>query len=330
MIASAALVDTSGAADTVVSVPAAIGAADDASGDSADAAAPLAAAAAGSGSRAERALVRAARKLRPAPAQAHADRPRIYDDGCFVDRTVDGFKACTYGARKAKRTVVLVGDSKAAQWFTPVNAMAKRAGWRLIVIVKGGCEFADADRLVNGKRNPSCEKWAPRALRTIVKMRPDVVLTVTFYETALRPGGTTEADYTRAAMVSGLTTYWKRVLRTGAKLVPILDTPKPNPIQVPECVQRNLDRPVRCAFDRKAGVRTSGAPAQRAAARRVSGARPVNLTKVFCPRNRCPVVVGNRLVYREGTHVTNTFIATTRKALARRVHRATGGLLDGR
>lgn len=279
----------------------------------------------------EPAAVRTAERIRPSPETAYDDLSTLYDDGCFVERTAHGFRACTYGDRRGRRTVVLVGDSKAAQWFTPVDRIARRAGWRLVVMTKGGCEFADADRLVNGKRNPSCEAWAPRALRTIVKLRPDLVLTVTHYNDALRPGGSTTADYSRAAMVRGLRTYWKRVLRTGARVVPILDTPSPDSSRIPDCVRKNRTHLDRCSYDERAGVARSGTPAQRAAARLVERARPVSMTSELCGADgRCPPVIRGMLVYREGSHLTDTYAASTWKVLAKRLNRATRGAFDGR
>ena len=73
----------------------------------------------------------------------------------------DGFKACEFGDLDSDTTVALVGDSKAAQWFTPVERIADKAGWRLVVIAKNGCQFADVIRLVANKRTPRASPGPP-------------------------------------------------------------------------------------------------------------------------------------------------------------------------
>ena len=46
---------------------------------------------------------------------------------------------CTLGDSKASRTVVLLGDSHAWQWTTPIAAIAKDRGWKLETYTKAAC-----------------------------------------------------------------------------------------------------------------------------------------------------------------------------------------------
>ena len=265
--------------------------------------------------------------MRPSPLTANQDIPAIYKTKCVVPGAADGFTACEFGDVDGEQTAVLVGDSKAVQWFTPLDRIAERAGWRLVVIAKGGCMFADVVRLENDRRNPSCESWASRAMSTIEEMSPDVVLTVTRYAVSLPAGGSSVDDYEQAPMVDGLVSYWDRVVATGAELVPILDTPAPKAAPVPECVQENLRRLVACVSPKALGVRNSGAPSQLAAAARVPEARVVDMAPVLCPDGRrCPAVIGNVLVYRSGTHISDTYAATATRALSAALAEATDGL----
>jgi peptidoglycan/LPS O-acetylase OafA/YrhL len=273
------------------------------------------------------AAVRTVGKMRPSPLEAYRDLPDVYNaPPCVVGRYVEGFETCEFGDPDAASTVALVGDSKAAQWFAPVRTIAERAGWRLVVISKNGCAFADVVRLAEGQRNPSCDAWSPWAMSQVERLRPDVVLTVSTFTQALADDSATEQEH--APMVDGLVSYWEQVLATGATLVPILDTPAPLNGTIPDCVQENRDDLTRCAGDKKDGVRRSGAPTQREAAERVPDAHLVDLTPVLCPGGKqCPAVIGNVLVYRGGDHITDTYAATATAALAAKLAKATDGRL---
>lgn len=272
-----------------------------------------------------------ARKIRPTPARAYKDLPSIYQDDCVVTVSARRFRACSYGPARAKRTAVLVGDSKALQWFTPMHRITKRQGWRLVVIAKNSCSFANAVRIDGTGRNPSCDAWRSRALRTIKRIRPDLVVPVTRGGTALPRGGTTAGDQRQGPMVRGLVSYWRQVLGTGARLTPILDTPGPPGGDVPGCVKQNRRNLAACAFDRRAATRTSGGPAARKAAGKVARARVIDMSRALCPNGRtCPAVIGNVLVYRSGSHISDTFASTRTAALSRALHRASGGALGRR
>jgi hypothetical protein len=265
--------------------------------------------------------------LRPSPLDAYKDYPPINRDGCVALQFADDYRPCYFGDLDSDRTVVLVGDSKAAQWFTPVRLIAEREGWRLVVLLKNGCPFADAVRLVDDHRNPSCEGWSPWALEQVEQLDPDVVLTVTRHNASLPPGGTSSEDYTPSAMVDGLVDYWERLVDDGIPVVPILDTPFPVNVTVPDCVQENLDDLTRCVALKSEGTLRSGAPAQLAAAKRVPEVRLVDMSPVVCPDGvHCPAVIGNVLVYRGGTHLSNTYARTTTTILAEKLAEATGGL----
>ncbi|WP_244927872.1 acyltransferase family protein [Nocardioides sp. W7] len=266
--------------------------------------------------------------LRPSPLEAYTDYPGINTNGCVVKRDTARFETCEYGDPDAARTVVLVGDSKAAQWFTPVRNIAEQEGWRLVVIAKNGCPFAASTLLVDNHRNPSCDEWQPKALSTIEKMKPDLVLTVTRHSRSLPPGGSSEDDYEPAAMVDGLVEYWERLVSAGIEVVTILDTPLPVSATVPDCVQENLEDLTRCVALKENGTPKSGAMRQLEAAKRVPEVKVVDMSPVLCPDDvHCPPVIGNVLVYRGGSHISDTFAATSTSALAVRLAEATDGLL---
>jgi hypothetical protein len=266
--------------------------------------------------------------IRPSPLDP--DTPKIYETrACMPLPLDDRYEACEFGDVTSDHTVVLVGDSKAAQWFTAVENIAKRNGWRMLFIGKDGCEFADVIRpSATGQANPSCSRWSQWALQKILAEKPDVVLTSTRSSVALRPDQRIVEAETQDAMVEGLVSHWRAVTDNGSVLVPILDTPGRPGGGVPECVQENQDHLTACRYSLTGRRAVSGQPAQLAAAAQVPKANPLDMTDVVCPGgDYCPPVIGNVLVYRTGTHLTDAFAASATDILARKLAKATDGLL---
>jgi len=93
-------------------------------------------------------------------------------------------------------------------------------------------------------------------------------------------------------------------------------------------VQANLRDLATCVYSKRSRVGASGVGAQLEAATQVPGARVVDMSPVVCPDGRrCPPVIGNVLVYRSGSHLSDTYASTSTDALARAISKATGGLL---
>jgi hypothetical protein len=127
-------------------------------------------------------------------------------------------------------------------------------------------------------------------------------------------------------MVDGLVSYWQRLEGAGIPVVSVLDTPMPTTHPVYECVAEHPRNLPACAYDAVDGVAQSGAPAQLAAVKRVPGVEVIDMTKTICPDDgRCPAVIGNVLVYRDGSHLTRTFVDSAESQFAAQLSRATHG-----
>jgi hypothetical protein len=110
-------------------------------------------------------------------------------------------------------------------------------------------------------------------------------------------------------MVAGLRDSWKQLTDAGIKVLVLEDTPQTNR-QVYECVAENRTHLTRCVFDRKKGELLSAGPTQVAAARGLDSVKVIDLNDAICPTARCAPVIGNVLVYRQGSHITATYIET--------------------
>ena len=115
--------------------------------------------------------------------QIAKDRPVIYRDGCFLSQSETEYGPCVYGDPAGKKTVVLFGDSHAAQFFPAIDRAAKEAGWRLLVRAKSACPpgFLIWNRGL-GRPYHECTAWQDKVLLELAALEPDMVVFGTEFE----------------------------------------------------------------------------------------------------------------------------------------------------
>ncbi|OKJ23632.1 acyltransferase [Streptomyces sp. CB00316] len=232
----------------------------------------------------------------PNPAQARKDFPP--DRNCQVAPEVTRSPECLFGAVDSQDRIVLLGDSHAGQWFSPMLALASQRGWALQQLVKQGCPLprlaVDSPQL--GRAYRECDTWRADALerlRTGPKPRLIVVASLNRY--------TTDRQLLAAA--------WEKTLKplreTGAPIVYIEDTPVPG-TDIPACVSGAPDDAAACAFRRTEAI-WADPLARRIAAGAVPGVRAISVNPVLCPGDgpTCPAVRDRILLYRDDAHLTN-------------------------
>jgi hypothetical protein len=260
-----------------------------------------------------------ARAIRPVPREAGEDRGRSYADGCLAEAPDVRSKRCVYGDPRGATTVVLYGDSHAMQWFPPLERIARRRGWRLVQLAKAGCPPADVS--VNNaelrRRYDECPRWREHALRRIAREGPAmVVVASSLHYNPLRAGTPLRGRAARTALARRFVPALRRLAALTPRVRVIRDQPRP-PRDIPGCVAEALEHLGRCAFDRE---RALGAPeVERPAVAAVPRARLIDATSRFCPRELCPAVIGDVLVYRNSGHLTATYARSMTRWLARRL-----------
>ncbi len=264
--------------------------------------------------------------LRPLPADAEADKGRADEDGCLAAQDDTAARPCFYGDTSSDTTVVLFGDSHAMQYFAALEPIAEERGWRLAVLTKSACTPADVTVHHGQFDRPyrECDDWRADALDRIEELRPAMVVTgnkavATVVDDDRRLGEGASAE----AMTEGYADTLRRLRDTGAEVAVVADNPYPT-TDVPSCVSDHLDDLSACAFPSKEGLAYE--PVNTQAARDVSGVTLIDPTPVLCPRDEsCPAVIGNALVYRNGTHLTATYARTMSDWFDRRLPRLPDG-----
>ena len=252
-----------------------------------------------------------AKAVNPTPREAEKkeNRPRMYADGCHLDLEETRSPECVYGNPSSKTTVVLFGDSHAMQWFPALQELAKERDWRLIGFSKSACPPAEISVYSTGLRREyrECEEWRDRTLGRIVREEdPSLVVTSMLNRYRVREGGRgLPRDASNEAVIEGYASTLKRLRGTGAPVAVIEDVPRPDR-DIPECVSRSLDRLQDCAFPRRGALPEPRVNVR--ATKEVGGTILIDPTPMVCPGERCPAVIGDVLVYRNGAHLTRTYV----------------------
>ncbi|MCB0872690.1 MAG: acyltransferase [Actinobacteria bacterium] len=267
-------------------------------------------------------LQRTVRAIRPNPRSAVRDRGEADKAGCLAEQTDTRSKtSCVFGVKDSPTTVVLFGDSHAAHWFPALNVVAKQRNWRVVVLAKSGCTTASVTPYNTQFKRPyrECPTWRNWALSRIAKLEPSMVITSgpAFFD-VMQNGSIVTDDAARLRLLqAGYATTYRKLKRTGARIVVIGDTPRPKN-DPRACVAKNPDQLAQCAFTTREGY--DFRPVDLLAARRVKGVSRVASRSAFCRRNGvCPAVVGNALVYRNAGHITATYMRTLSPWLGRRL-----------
>ncbi|UOR02246.1 acyltransferase [Leucobacter allii] len=242
--------------------------------------------------------------LVPGPAAALDDLPRAQRDGCVTGARSPELIVCTSGDPEGALDVAVVGDSKILQWDSAVARIAEERGWRITTAYKAGCPFAEPAWADTELAARSCTAWNAEALDLLLEERPDVVIT-----SSLRVlDGSQDGDPARGVAMLGA--RWSELQDSGIRVVPILDNPSPG-FEVADCVAQHPETLSACAFDRDAAIAASGVRWQLPAAA-ATGVDVVDMSDVACPpANACPAVIGDALLYRRGTHLTDSFVLST-------------------
>jgi peptidoglycan/LPS O-acetylase OafA/YrhL len=251
----------------------------------------------------------------PDPVVADKDVPLVDRPGCGVyDIAVDPVagQSCTYGAPGAPKTMVVVGDSHAAQFSSALAEFVRRdPTWRVKVMVRNGCPFNDVPPALAGVPFTGCAQQNHAELDGIIALRPDLVVT-----SAMSPESyEKDLNWTwdsRSRLVGGYRTLLDDLSSAAIPVAVIREVPRPA-TAVPACLERNSERHAACDTRRDVAFPAGGDPLVEAA-EKVPGTKIVDLSDWICVRETCQAVVGNVVVYRDN-HLTDSYIRTLSEPL---------------
>jgi len=212
-------------------------------------------------------------------------KPAVYGDNCHSNYGESESGECTYGDLNSKTTIVLYGDSHAAQWFPSLEELANERGFKLISLTKSACPAVDVPRADQGAfKNSHCEKWRDNSIARIQKIRPAAVITSSFqYFTP--PSGFSDAN---KWWIDGQVRLLDELQGSSEHLIYISDTPRPKR-DIPNCLASRDSHS--CDSTEKTKVKI------------ISGFEKIDPTPWLCTKF-CPAIQNGYVVYRDASHIS--------------------------
>lgn len=212
------------------------------------------------------------------------ERPKVYIDGCHVNNGETLSGDCTYGP-KTDRTIVLFGDSHAAQWMPVLEKLAFKKNFTLVSLTKSACPAAEVVKVeANGYKNADCSAWRKNSIARIQALQPEAVLVSGMQHFELPSGFLSRAQWWR----EGQAKTYKALQGSSENLIYISDTPHPVR-DIPSCLaagrvdQCNSTEPSEAIF--------------------TPGWKQINPTSWFCTED-CPAVLNGVVIYRDASHIS--------------------------
>jgi peptidoglycan/LPS O-acetylase OafA/YrhL len=260
--------------------------------------------------------------LDPSLADAGAEKKALEFNGCLRTPFQGGQPECITGDTASPTTVALVGDSHAAMWNPAFQQLAAQRHWRLELLSKGACPLLDL-RVANPLRRlvedlEHCEQWRGQIMARLRAEHPRLVV-LSLWRGYGADESLTGFNAYDPAWINGLTHLVQQLRGIGANVLVLGPVPDPHFV-VPICLSGYLDDVAACTPSRATAVKQSGIAAE-SAATKTGGGQYADLTDLFCTTDRCPVIVGNTLVYLDENHVTleySRLLAPVIEALADR------------
>lgn len=212
-------------------------------------------------------------------------RPLVYEDGCHANYAETKSDACEYAKLDSQKTMVLYGDSHAAQWFPALAEIASRSGYKLVSLTKSACPSVDVVRSDQGAFKMSrCKKWREDSIQRIMKMKPDVLVMSSFQYFA-QPRQFQDRD---KWWDDGQRKLLAQVKTASPNLIYLTDTPHPAR-DIPACLTNNSISECN--------------KTERSKNLSISGFEVIDPNSWLCSRT-CPAVKDGVVAYRDASHIS--------------------------
>ncbi len=249
-------------------------------------------------------------------------RTETGSQNCLNETLRDGTSICVYGDPDSDTTVLLLGDSHAAQWAPAVEEAARRLSFRLIVRTRGGCPSyaVYVARTGDDEASEACISFRSESARLLQQIGPDlVVLTNADFTSRLLSsprgrfldrGEAIEAWGIAAAMLA------EQITAAGADIAVIEDNPTQEREPI-ECLARHRSVTLCSVLAERAVPPVAEISAVEQSA--LSSVLPISVFRtapLICDTHRCWVERDGVTVYADRNHVSREFVLRQADAIA--------------
>ncbi|MEE6280557.1 acyltransferase family protein [Georgenia sunbinii] len=256
----------------------------------------------------------------PAVADLAAQRATVYEDGCVQDLGnnpgLDEVKVCEDPNKPddPTATVVISGGSHSVHWHAAIEALAAEYRWELLVVTKDACTFMVSE----DPDSASCQSWNDNYIDWLATEDVDLVIA----------NGTRIFSAAPERIQEGAPHRWQQITDTGAELALVRGTPRPGK-RVDDCLASG-QTPVECGATADQIADTNPLEDQDLPA----GTHIIDMLPHVCPdgmstgSGACPAVVGNVVVWYDGSHLTNRYVATLTPLIEAELREPVGWLFE--
>ena len=212
-------------------------------------------------------------------------KPAVYGDNCHSNYGETESGECTYGDLNSATTIVLYGDSHAAQWFPALEQLANEKGFKLVSLTKSACPSVDVPRADQGAyKNIHCEKWRENSVQRIKEIKPAAVI-LSSYQHFSPPSRFSDVD---KWWTDGQKRLLSSLIGSSDHLIYISDTPRPKR-DIPNCL---------ASRDVKSCNTTERTPVKVIRGFEIIDPAPWLCTSI------CPAIQDGYVVYRDASHIS--------------------------
>lgn len=212
-------------------------------------------------------------------------KPKVYLDNCHVNNGEVLSGDCTYGDKSSNRTIVLYGDSHAAQWFPALEKLANKNGFKLVSLTKSACPAPEVKKVeIGAYKNRDCFKWRKNSIKRMQEIKPAAIILSSFQYFDVPENYSSRKSW----WADGQQLAFNHLVGASKKLIYISDTPHPNR-DIPNCLAATGG--AKCDDSEFSYSKISG------------GFIQVNPTPWLCT-SKCPAVVNGIVAYRDASHIS--------------------------
>ena len=242
----------------------------------------------------------------PALTDLADDKPISEEAEFIIRRDEAGFKVAKFGDRESDVRIALVGDSHARQYFVPLSELAETHGFGLDMISKSACSVQDPNnyQLDGFGGGLYCQEWNSELESYLASNKYDLLINSN--STLVHEGELAPAE-SYASAVAG----W---VEAGQQVLIIRDNAKPNVSDAINdfrfCIEQFGDLAVtECSTPIADALSPNDTMFDLGSA--LPGVESLDLTSLLCADQiSCPVIIDDVIVYRDGSHMSLTFLKT--------------------
>lgn len=212
-------------------------------------------------------------------------KPQNNEDGCHIHIGETISPRCEYGDLSAQETIVLYGDSHAAQWLPALDLIGKKRGIKIVSLTKSACPSSEVIKELSSQYDvDDCQSFRDNSIARIKQIQPVAVVLTSMQPFSAPYSNESARDWWLAGESKAL----KRISGSTSYPIYLTDTPLPR-VDIPDCLAAG--RAQLCDTSRP--ISPEVAP----------GLLQINPTPWLCA-DTCPAIVDGIVAYRDHSHIS--------------------------